>query len=68
MSNKVDVGDLDNSMPSWISNHLGEKSYMADEVNQLLLPPLEESPPQDESSNHGENPEIDTRSPLKKGF
>ena len=41
---------------------------MANEVNQLPLPPPEESPPRDEPSHHGENPEIDTRSPLEKEF
>ena len=35
MSSKADVGDLENFVPFWISDHLGEKSYMADEVTQL---------------------------------
>ena len=39
MSSRTDVGDLENSLPSWISDHLGEKSYMANEVNQLPLSP-----------------------------
>ena len=44
MSSRIDVGDLDNSLPSWISDHLGEKSYMANEVNQLPSSPREDSP------------------------
>ena len=47
MSNKLDVansGDLD-SLPSWISDHLGERSsYMTDEVNQSPASPMEGSP------------------------
>ena len=43
MSSKVDVGDLENFLPSWISDHLGEKSYMADKVNQLALSPRKDS-------------------------
>ena len=35
MSGNGDVGNLENSLPSWISDHLGQKSYMMDEVNQL---------------------------------
>ncbi|GFZ09650.1 hypothetical protein Acr_21g0002490 [Actinidia rufa] len=34
MSNKADVRDS-NSLPSWIFDHLGEKSYMEDEVIRL---------------------------------
>ena len=41
---------------------------MMDEVNQLPSSPLEESPPRDESSDHEENSEIDTRTPLEKEF
>ncbi|GFZ14243.1 hypothetical protein Acr_24g0004330 [Actinidia rufa] len=50
MSDSGDVKNLENSQPTWISDHLGEKSYMADEVNQLPfssrkdLPSLEDSP------------------------
>ena len=35
MYNRANVGVLENSVPSWISDHLGERSYMADEVNKL---------------------------------
>ena len=47
MSNRAEVGDLKklwNSLPSWISEHLGEKSYMNDEVNQLPSSPPKNSP------------------------
>ncbi|GFS30908.1 hypothetical protein Acr_00g0014680 [Actinidia rufa] len=38
-------GDLD-SLPSWISNHLGERSsFMTNEVNQSPASPMEGSPP-----------------------
>ena len=43
MSNITELGDLDNSLPSWISDHLGEKSYMADEVNHFPSSPREDS-------------------------
>ena len=48
MSNKTNLGDSENFLPSWISNHLGEKSYMTDEVN--ILP---SSPRKDFSSSEG---------------
>ena len=41
MSNKAGVRDFQNSLLSWISDHLGEKSYMADEVTQLPSSPRE---------------------------
>ena len=69
MSNRADVGNLENledSLPSWISEHIKEKSYMTDEVNQLSSSPLEESPLRDDSSDHREDPEISTSSPLKR--
>ena len=59
MSGRSDVEDIENlgdSLPSWISDHLGEKTYMADEVNQLPLPPPKESSPRDEPSDHGKIP------------
>ncbi|GFZ19612.1 hypothetical protein Acr_28g0003170 [Actinidia rufa] len=47
MSRNSDVtrsGDLD-SLPSWISDHLGEgSSFMIDEINQSLSSPMEGSP------------------------
>ena len=39
---------------------------MMDEVNQLSSSPLEESPLQDDPSNHGKNPEIDKQPPLER--
>ena len=42
MSGNADIGDLDNSLPSWISDHLGENSYMADEITQLPSSPRED--------------------------
>ncbi|GFS34366.1 hypothetical protein Acr_00g0033590 [Actinidia rufa] len=53
MSSRANIGGLGNSLPSWISNHLGYKSYMADKVNQLPSSFLEESPHQDEPFDHG---------------
>ena len=34
MSGKIEVGDLESTIPSWISDHLGERSYMTIEVTQ----------------------------------
>ncbi|GFY91687.1 hypothetical protein Acr_08g0000830 [Actinidia rufa] len=48
MSNRAHVGDS-NSLPSWISDHLGEKSYMEDEVIRLHSSPRED-PSSPESS------------------
>ena len=48
MSNRADVRDS-NSLPSWISDHLGEKSYMEDEVTRLPSLP-KENPSSPESS------------------
>ena len=40
----ANLGDID-SLPSWISDHLGEgSSYMIDEVNQSPASPMEGSP------------------------
>ena len=60
MSSRADVGDLDNSLLSWVSEHLGEKSFMTDEVNGLP------SSPQEESFDHGENPEMENRPPPER--
>ena len=68
MSSGICVGDLDNTLPSWVSEHLGEKSYMTDEVNQPPSSPLEESSSQAKNFDHGEDPEIATRTPLEKEF
>ena len=43
MSSKADVEDLENFLPSWISDHLGEKSYMADEGTRLPSSPMEDT-------------------------
>ncbi|GFZ03460.1 hypothetical protein Acr_16g0000840 [Actinidia rufa] len=40
VSNRVNIGDS-NSLPSWISDHLGE-SYIEDEVTKLLSSPRED--------------------------
>ena len=69
MFSRVDIGDLENLgnfLPSWISEPLGEKLYMIDEVNQLPSSPPKESPLRDDSSNHKEDPEMNTSSPLEK--
>ena len=60
MSSEANIGDLDNSLPSWISDHLGEKSYMADEVNQLPSSP-QENPPSPEAS-----PSVTTPPPTER--
>ena len=44
MSSKADVGDLENSLSSWIFDHLGENSYMASEVTRLPSSPREDTP------------------------
>ena len=44
MSGKADVEDLEKSIPSWISEHIGEKSYMSVELTQLLSSPREGPP------------------------
>ena len=54
-----DVRNLENSLLSWIFDHLGEKSYMTDEVNQFSSSPKVEPP-----NNEGV-PLIDDR-PLPK--
>ena len=60
MSNNADVGDLENTLPSWISEHLGKKSYMTIKVTQLPSSPRKESSDSDGSSS------IDTRPPPEK--
>ncbi|GFS33578.1 hypothetical protein Acr_00g0029410 [Actinidia rufa] len=65
MFDRADIGylkSLEDSLPSWISEHLGERSYMSNEVNQLPLPPPDESPPRDKLPGRGENPGVDTHS------
>ncbi|GFZ11055.1 hypothetical protein Acr_22g0004530 [Actinidia rufa] len=53
MSGRTDLGDSESSLPSWISDHLGEKSYMTDEVNMSPS-----SPRRDFSSSDGSPPEV----------
>ena len=60
MSNNVNIGDLENTLPSWISDHLGEQSYMTIEVTQYPSYPRE-----DYSDSEG-SPSIDTRLPLER--
>ena len=70
MSNRAEVRDLEDSLPYYISKHLGERLYMNDEVNQLPIS-LREDPPKESSfwddfSDHREDPEMVIRSPLEK--
>ena len=67
MSSRADVGDLEDSLPYWISERLGGKSYMADEVNQLHSSLFEEPPFRDDSSDHWEDLEMAIRTFLEKG-
>ena len=72
MSNSADVKDLENlglenlgdSLPSWVSEHLGEKSFMSDEVHQFPSSPLEGSHLRDDSPNRIIEGEMSTSSPL----
>ena len=69
MSRRVNVGNLENlenSLLSWIFEHLEEKSYMTDEVNQLPSSPFEESPIRDDSFDNKEDPEMATRTSFEK--
>ena len=60
MSDEVIVDDLENSLPSWIFDHLGERSYMEIELIKFLS-----SPKEDSSWNEGDPP-VDTRLPPKR--
>ncbi|PSS08000.1 Platelet-derived growth factor receptor beta like [Actinidia chinensis var. chinensis] len=60
MSSKADVVNLENSLPSWISDHLGEKSFKEDEVIQLPFSPKED-PPSPEGS-----PSVAISSPIER--
>ncbi|GFZ18458.1 hypothetical protein Acr_27g0001970 [Actinidia rufa] len=60
MSSRFDMVDLENSLPSWISDHLGEKSYMDDEVTRLPSSPKED-PSSLEGSPSVALPPIETR-------
>ena len=71
MPNKINIGDLDNFLPYWVFDHLKEKSYMTDEVNQLSSSAkedlLEESPLRDDFFVPKGDFE-DTISPLEREF
>ncbi|GFZ21560.1 hypothetical protein Acr_29g0007220 [Actinidia rufa] len=60
MSGNIKVGDLENTLPSWKSNHLGKRSYMTIEVTQYPS-----SPREDPSDNEG-SPLVDTRPSPKR--
>ncbi|GFY93723.1 hypothetical protein Acr_09g0001690 [Actinidia rufa] len=60
MSGNANVGDLENSIPSWIFEDLGEKSYMSAEVTQLSSFPREDPPSLEDS------PLVDTRPSLER--
>ena len=61
---------LENSLPYWVFEHLGEKSVMMDKVNQLPKSPredpLKEFPTRDDTSIHIGDSRIDISSPLGK--
>ena len=76
MSSRSELGDLENledSLPSWTFEHLGEESsYMANKVNQLPSSPRENPPrvdppevsPQDDSLDHEDHGTV-THTPLE---
>ena len=41
MSGEVTIEDLENSLPSWISNHLGDCSFMETNVKDYPASPRE---------------------------
>ena len=60
MSGQVTVDDIENSLPYWISNHLGESSYMEEVVTEYPSSPREVSP-----RNDGDPP-VGTRPPPER--
>ena len=60
MSGEVTEDDLENSLPSWISDHLGERSYMEEVVNEYPSSPKKDSP-----GNDGD-PLMDIRPPPER--
>ncbi|PSS08070.1 hypothetical protein CEY00_Acc18432 [Actinidia chinensis var. chinensis] len=64
MSSRINLGDgeLGNSLPSWVSDNLGRKSYITDEVNQS---PSSGSPT-DNSFVYTEYPKMDTSNLTKE--
>ncbi|GFZ03491.1 hypothetical protein Acr_16g0001150 [Actinidia rufa] len=67
MSSRIKLGDgeLGYSLPSWVSDHLGGKSYITDEVNQSPSLPFKGSPT-DNSSIYTEYPKMDTSNLTKE--
>ncbi|GFZ11355.1 proline-rich extensin-like family protein [Actinidia rufa] len=59
MSDEVIVDNLENFLPSWISDHLGELSYM-EVVNEYPFLPKEDS------SRNDKDPSMDTRPPPER--
>ena len=60
MSGNVNVRDVENTLPSWISDYLGECSYMDTEVTEYPSSPREDSP-----GNEGD-PSVNIRLPLER--
>ena len=60
MSGNIEVGDLKNTLSSWIFDHLGERSYMMTEATQDPS-----SFREDLYDNEG-SPSIDTRPPPER--
>ncbi|GFY96615.1 hypothetical protein Acr_11g0009210 [Actinidia rufa] len=67
MSRRIDLGDgaLKTSLPSWLSNHLGGKSYITDDVTQSPSSSLGGSP-HGNSSVYIEHPKMDTLNLIKE--
>ncbi|GFY85399.1 hypothetical protein Acr_04g0001370 [Actinidia rufa] len=65
MSNRINLGDgeLGQSLPSWISNHLGGKSYITDDANQSPSP-LRVSPTDHSSAYSDMTPRILPKRPM----
>ena len=60
ISDNVNVRDVKNTLPSWISDHLGERSYMDTEITKYPSYPRE-----DFFENEG-SPSVDTRLPPER--
>ena len=60
MFGNISIKDVENSPPSWIFNHLGERSYMDTKVTEYPSSPREDSPV------NGGDPSVDTRSPPER--
>ncbi|GFS46023.1 hypothetical protein Acr_00g0099640 [Actinidia rufa] len=66
-SARINLGDsaLEHSLPSWVSDHLGGKSYITDDIDQSLSSPFKGSP-QGSSSVYTEHPKMDTSTLTKE--